>query len=387
MGACGCANKSVQSQDAVVNPARKRLSVSKSDPVPERKFEKESGSAKVTAADEGSSMLDLISELFPESQRKFSIRGTSSESQQKEFADKRTEKYSYSEDKVSRIGYACKKGLKPESPNQDDFCIYCTDVLSIFGVFDGHGNFGHDIADFTHKTLTETLARDLKRFVVQPYQALEDAFRTTQAKCVDGERKHNFDCSLSGTTATLTVFDHKEQRLHVAHVGDSRAVLAKGSRSAGELRCDVLTVDHKPDIEAERLRIVQRGGQVKQLQDDIPERVFLKDQNYPGLSMTRSIGDTVGVEVGVISKPDICMREMSKGGRLDEEWRFLLVCSDGVWEFISEQDAVNMVASYPPPDCQKGADALASEAWNRWIKEEVNVVDDITVIVYWFSEK
>jgi serine/threonine protein phosphatase PrpC len=384
MGACGCANKSVQSQDNVVNPARKRLSVSKCDPVSEKKVEKEKEVVKTT---EEGSMLDLILELFPESHRKLSIRGTSSESQQKGFADKKIEKSSYSDDKVSRIGYACKKGLKPESPNQDDFCIYCTDMLSIFGVFDGHGNFGHDIADFTHKTLTETLARDLRRFFVEPKQALEDAFRTTHTKCVDGERKHNFDCSLSGTTATLTLFDHKEQRLHVAHVGDSRAVLAKGSRNSSELRCDVLTVDHKPDIEAERLRIVQKGGQVKQLQDDIPQRVFLKDQMYPGLAMTRSIGDTVGVEVGVISKPDVCVRDMPKGGKPDEEWRFLLVCSDGVWEFISEQDAVNMVASYPPPDCQKGVDALASEAWNRWIKEEINVVDDITIIVYWFPDK
>ena len=32
----------------------------------------------------------------------------------------------------------------------------------------------------------------------------------------------------------------------------------------------------------------------------------------------------------------------------------------------------------------EAAEALASEAWNRWVHEEGNVVDDITVIVTWF---
>lgn len=51
------------------------------------------------------------------------------------------------------IGYACKKGLKPESPNQDDFCITLDGDALILGVFDGHGQYGHDVSNFVHTYL------------------------------------------------------------------------------------------------------------------------------------------------------------------------------------------------------------------------------------------
>jgi serine/threonine protein phosphatase PrpC len=398
MGGCACLSKSAGSQDDVVNPARnarKRLSVSKSDQASDKNSEKERGT--IHCAEEGN-ILDIITELVPDSQPRLSVRGAASENQQKGFADKKTEKSSYSDDpgKVSRIGYACKKGLKPESPNQDDFCIYCTDSLSIFGVFDGHGPFGHEISHVTHEILPETLVKDTKflesamgREPIQEHfvkQALEDAFQKTHNLCVEREKKDNFDCALSGTTATLALLSHKDERLFVGHVGDSRAVLAKGPRNTTDLRSEALTSDHKPNDEAERSRIVKAGGTVNKLEGDIPHRVFVKDQMFPGLAMSRSIGDTVGVKAGVISKPDVKIKKMEKG-KPEEEWRFLLVCSDGVWEFISDKEAVDIVASYPPPDVQKGAEALASEAWNKWIEEEKDVVDDITIIVYWFADK
>lgn len=41
---------------------------------------------------------------------------------------------------------------------------------------------------------------------------------------------------------------------------------------------------------------------------------------------------------------------------------------------------------YSPGDVQKAAEALAQEAWKRWLREEDDVVDDITVIVAWLGE-
>mmetsp|Transcript_75576 Transcript_75576/g.133793 ORF Transcript_75576/g.133793 Transcript_75576/m.133793 type:complete len:362 (-) Transcript_75576:43-1128(-) len=278
-----------------------------------------------------------------------------------------------------QIGFACKKGLKPESPNQDDFCIICSDSDVILGVFDGHGPYGHDISNFAHETLPEQVVRD-SRFKEDPAQALGDAFSKTHNLCTEQAKSQNgavFDCTLSGTTATVVL--QRQDSLHVAHVGDSRAVLAKG-RTASELKAEDLTVDHKPDIQEERRRIEEHGGQVRRLEGDIPHRVFLPNKMYPGLAMTRSIGDEVGVSAGVISTPDVSTRQIA------QDWRFLVLCSDGVWEFIKSQEAVDIVKKFPAQDAQKSAEALASEAWNRWIEEEGNVVDDITVIVAWFNE-
>ncbi|CDJ66493.1 hypothetical protein, conserved, partial [Eimeria necatrix] len=76
---------------------------------------------------------------------------------------------------------------------------------------------------------------------------------------------------------------------------------------------------------------------------------------------------------------------------LDENSLFFIVASDGVWEFISSEEAVSIVSSYvtgSPTDGKKmkdAADRLAYEAFRRWIDEEGNVVDDVTVIVVWVA--
>merc|ERR1712050_666471 len=102
---------------------------------------------------------------------------------------------------------------------------------------------------------------------------------------------------LSGTTATLCM--HRDGVLYVAHVGDSRAVLAR--LVGDEVRSEDLTNDHKPTCEAECRRIQAKGGQVRRLEGDIPHRVFVSGKLYPGLAMTRSIGDAVGTTAGITS--------------------------------------------------------------------------------------
>ncbi|CDJ44286.1 protein phosphatase 2C, putative, partial [Eimeria tenella] len=51
------------------------------------------------------------------------------------------------------VGCSCKKGLKPESPNQDDFSFIRCSSFGVYGVFDGHGPCGHQASDFVHRVL------------------------------------------------------------------------------------------------------------------------------------------------------------------------------------------------------------------------------------------
>ena len=53
---------------------------------------------------------------------------------------------------------------------------------------------------------------------------------------------------------------------------------------------------------------------------------------YPGLAMSRSIGDKAGREIGVISEPEIF--EML----IQEEDKFIIIASDGVWEFLTNAE-------------------------------------------------
>ena len=71
-----------------------------------------------------------------------------------------------------------------------------------------------------------------------------------------------------------------------------------------------------------------------------PKRVWKKGENVPGLAMTRSFGDEVGHEVGVIVDPEIYEYEFVK------EDKFIVVGSDGLWEFISNEEVVNIVKKF-----------------------------------------
>eukprot|EP00914_Ancora_sagittata_P022422 GHVO01044611.1.p1 GENE.GHVO01044611.1~~GHVO01044611.1.p1 ORF type:complete len:524 (-),score=62.65 GHVO01044611.1:228-1799(-) len=272
------------------------------------------------------------------------------------------------------IGYACKKGLKPENPNQDDFFIFREDGYGLYGVFDGHGPYGHDVSNFVQTHLPGLLLAH-PSFQDKPLEALKSSFLRVHSELAHSAHSHNFDCSLSGTTATVILHrsvSATKGKLYVAHVGDSRAVLGRLDDD-DKIEAIDLTEDHKPNNEAEKARIHASGGQVKLLEGDVPHRVFLKNKLYPGLAMSRAIGDTVGTQAGVIAEPDVTEFDITEGRD-----KFLVICSDGVWEFMESQEAVNVVDHLGISQCDEAVKAVACESWNRWIDEESTVVDDIT---------
>nr|CEL66539.1 TPA: Probable protein phosphatase 2C 64 [Neospora caninum Liverpool] len=275
------------------------------------------------------------------------------------------------------FAYACKKGLKPDSPNQDDFGVLCCNAFRLFGVFDGHGPSGHDISGYVHRMLFALLLSD-ETLSRNPQLALRNAFVAThQSVLAYAAHTELFDCSLSGSTASVVLHTHR--RLFVAHVGDSRVVLARQKKDG--IVAEALTVDHKPTTPAERARIEAAGGELKRLECDIPYRVFLKGRLYPGLAMSRALGDAIANHVGVSCEPDVSTVE------LDRSCLFVIIASDGVWEFISNQEAVNIASEAMGAErkarTKAAADRLTLEAFKRWVEEEGNVVDDITCQVIW----
>jgi serine/threonine protein phosphatase PrpC len=57
--------------------------------------------------------------------------------------------------------------------------------------------------------------------------------------------------------------------------------------------------------------------------------------------MSRSIGDHAVKDVGVIARPVVTTRVI--------DWAsddFVIVATDGVWEFLSSEDAVNIVGRH-----------------------------------------
>ena len=106
-----------------------------------------------------------------------------------------------------------------------------------------------------------------------------------------------------------------------------------------------MTTPQCPSIPDEQARIVAAGGIVSQQSDSFgvlcgPHRVWIADRNnpVPGLAMSRAFGNSVAASVGVISKPVITRHT------IDSKDRFLVLASDGIWEFLSNKEVINMIA-------------------------------------------
>jgi serine/threonine protein phosphatase PrpC len=96
--------------------------------------------------------------------------------------------------------------------------------------------------------------------------------------------------------------------------------------------------------------------------------------DVPGLAMSRSLCDAVAHSAGVSSEPEFSEYEFSQG----REDLILVLASDGLWEFMSDQEVMDIAAATTEP--RFAVDKLINEANERWMREE-QVIDDTTVCV------
>lgn len=160
-----------------------------------------------------------------------------------------------------------------------------------------------------------------------------------------------------------------------------------------------MTKDHKPEDPEELKRITEAGGIVRRLMNPEgrnvgPWRVWQKNTNHPGLAMSRSIGDIIGHEIGVSNSPTVSMYR-----RVPESDSFIIAGTDGIWDVMENQEAVDYVEAYrdsslrgtktPSEEkCQPAntciAQLLCEEARARWlfvVEEEDVLIDDISCVV------
>lgn len=290
------------------------------------------------------------------------------------------------------IGFACLQGLKrPEVLNQDSFFLWMAErKYAIYGVLDGHGVHGGAVSDFA-KSIFPKLLLSRPNFESDPREALRHSFEKMQRLISIGHSQHLFDASRSGTTCSIVLHCISSRKFYVAHVGDSRVVLgqrvaAKKDGPQSQWQAVELTVDHKPSLPEERARIESNGGEVI-FDGCVNHRIYPKGMTPEarrqlgyGLNMSRALGDLSACqECGLSTTPDITEHIM------DSSDRFLLLCSDGVWEFITSQEAVEIAAKCPAKKADLAATKLAAEGKKRWLdKMKDKVADDITAVVVHF---
>jgi len=190
-----------------------------------------------------------------------------------------------------------------------------------------------------------------------------------------------------------------------------------------------LSDDHKPERADERARVLLCGGRVEPMRVGPPPgvhagpfRVWCGRRDYPGLAMSRAFGDLGARPAGVVSEPEVRRWRLllpppgaaaaAAAAAEQGRWRpwpvpspapsprpelavspLLLVASDGVFEYMDNDEAVEAAAAGAERATAAGAgredaaaaaaEAVVEAAEHRWRRREGSsgYCDDITAIV------
>lgn len=73
---------------------------------------------------------------------------------------------------------------------------------------------------------------------------------------------------------------------------------------------------------------------------------------------------------------------------LGKDDKFIVIASDGVWEFISNDEIAKIVKPFfDAKNAEKAAEAVVKESYLRWKREEEGIVDDITCVIVFLDVK
>jgi len=316
-----------------------------------------------------------------------------------------------------RFAYLSQRGKypdDPDKPNQDAYCIKhnFTNQMedAFFGVFDGHGKDRHGCAQFTRTHLPALVERFIekgKAKIGAPANAdlhreqTHIALSKAHVECNKHLHKNtHIDDSLSGTTAISAYIHGKRNRITIANVGDSRAVLGQEVtvQGAKSLKALPLSRDQTPYRKDERKRIRKTGARILSLdqleglepipdedsddEGDLvlgeeldeggdPPRVWSPNGDYPGTAFTRSIGDAMAEELGVFAEPELLTRELQPADKI------IVLASDGIFEFLTNQSVIDICAKFADP--LEACRAVVAESYELWLQYELRT-DDITII-------
>ena len=197
-----------------------------------------------------------------------------------------------------------------------------------------------------------------------------------------------------------------DERLLIAHVGDSRAVLVEPVSSAAEeeerkereggyrsrrgrkspppaapapptapqqavpaFTARALSTDHKPQRSDERARIEAAGGAV----------LWAGTWRVGGvLAVSRAFGDSaLKMTSGVVADPDVREETLKRSSSSSSSSSFaplLILATDGVWDALSADEAASIVLARQGEGLEAAAKALTHEAWERGSADNATAV-------------
>lgn len=224
------------------------------------------------------------------------------------------------------------------------------------GIYDGHG--GPETARF----INDHLFNNIKKFTLENQgmsaDVINKAFLATEEEFISLVRRQWLtkpgiasvgSCCLVGVICSGL--------LYIANAGDSRVVLGRQEKDIKEFKAVQLSAEHNASVESVR-------EELRSLHPDDPQIVVLKHKVWRVkgvIQVSRSIGDAYLKNVEFNREPllpkfrlpepfyqPILQAEPTISvQRLFPEDQFLIFASDGLWEHLSNQEAVEIVQSCP----------------------------------------
>ncbi|XP_061985252.1 probable protein phosphatase 2C 38 isoform X2 [Populus nigra] len=224
------------------------------------------------------------------------------------------------------------------------------------GVYDGHG--GPEAARFVNERLFENIKKLTSENNGMSANVINKAFLATEEEFLSLVKKQWLNkpqiasvgaCCLVGVVCSGV--------LYIANAGDSRVVLGRLERAIKEIKAVQLSYEHNASIESVR-------EELHSLHPDDPHIVVLKHKVWrvKGLiQISRSIGDAYLKRAEFNREPLLAKFRLPEPfdkpilkaeptilvQKLCPEDQFLIFASDGLWEHLSNQEAVDIVHSCP----------------------------------------
>ncbi|KAK7328150.1 hypothetical protein VNO77_22246 [Canavalia gladiata] len=214
--------------------------------------------------------------------------------------------------------------------------------LGLFAIYDGH--LGDSVPAYLQKHLFSNILNE-EDFWTDPNSSIIKAYETTDQAILS----NSSDLGRGGSTAVTAILINN-QKLWVANVGDSRAVLSRGGVAIQ------MTTDHEPNTE--RGIIENKGGFVSNMPGDVAR---VNGQ----LAVSRAFGDK-NLKSHLRSDPDIQHYDIGP------DTEILILASDGLWKVMANQEAVDIARRIKDP--QKAAKQLAAEALKRESKDDISCI-------------
>ncbi|XAR60748.1 Phosphoprotein phosphatase [Bertholletia excelsa] len=255
------------------------------------------------------------------------------------------------EDEEEGDGYSvyCKRGKREVMEDRFSAAVDLQGdpKQAIFGVFDGHG--GAKAAEFAAENLHRNILHEIER---SDKEEIEDAIKFGFLNTDSDFLKED----LRGGTCCVTAL-LRHGNIMVSNAGDCRAVVSRGGVA------EALTSDHRPSREDEKTRIEDLGGYV-----DCCHGIW---RIQGTLAVSRGIGDR-HLKQWITAAPE------TKTLRIEPDLEFLILASDGLWDKVTNQEAVDIArplcAGDENPELLSACKKLATLAASRGSYDDISVM-------------